>query len=658
MDIATRLRELTNDKPMPKLDENGFAIGGGRSRLNKSTDTIEIIEMVDKRKRYRARKRQDRERCIAILDFETDPFNNEKPEDNIYPFLSVLYSDQFEPIVIWDENFNTFVASVIKAIEDLPDHYTIYAHNGGKFDYMFLIHKLRGVIKFKGRGLMTARIGRHQLRDSFHIIPERLRTWKKDEFEYGKLSRNIRQKHKDEIIKYCINDCKYLLQIVRRFIKDNGIALSIGQASIRRLKQEYSFDTIGEHTDGMLRGVNTNARDKEGYDQPNGKGYFYGGRVECIAGADRFVGRYKLYDVNSMYPYVMAYYQHPIGASYSVREGLPDQSTAFIKLTCHNRGALLSRDEDGQTTADVEYGTFYTTIHEYNTAIELGLIEDVTVHECIDCDKFGDFSRFILPIYAERQQTKAQLAYLEQQGRTDGEAWDNTKLTDIFLKLYLNNAYGKFAQNPRKFRENLITGPGETPDETLWEHEYGCVDEENPELSHDVWVSKGPVWNEQQLSYNPQYHRFNNIGTGASITGAARSVLLRGLLRSNSPIYCDTDSIICLSLDCPVSSVDLGAWKLEKEFEEVVIVGKKQYAAMLADKKVDKATGLRYIARNKGVSNVTYREMVNLLGPGRVIRKKAKGMTLTKRGEQYYMERKIRRTAPLQKSLLGEYIYG
>jgi hypothetical protein len=59
--IASRLRELTNDRPMPKLDENGFAIGG-RPRLIKSTDTIEIIEMVDKRKRYWARKRLERER--------------------------------------------------------------------------------------------------------------------------------------------------------------------------------------------------------------------------------------------------------------------------------------------------------------------------------------------------------------------------------------------------------------------------------------------------------------------------------------------------------------------------------------------------------------------------------------------------------------------
>src|SRR6185312_8763742 len=48
---------------------------------------------------------------------------------------------------------------------------------------------------------------------------------------------------------------------------------------------------IGEHTDEQLRP------------------WFFGGRVECLAGAGHFVagnGGYKLYDVNSMYPSAMA----------------------------------------------------------------------------------------------------------------------------------------------------------------------------------------------------------------------------------------------------------------------------------------------------------------------------------------------------------------
>src|ERR1700681_2454731 len=51
---------------------------------------------------HRCRKRAARKRCIAILDMETDPFNAELKSD-VKPFLCVLYSDEFEPIVIWEE---------------------------------------------------------------------------------------------------------------------------------------------------------------------------------------------------------------------------------------------------------------------------------------------------------------------------------------------------------------------------------------------------------------------------------------------------------------------------------------------------------------------------------------------------------------------------
>ena len=66
--------------------------------------------------------------------------------------------------------------------------------------------------------------------------------------------------------------------------------------------------------------------------------------------------------------------------------------------------------------------------------------------------------------------------------------------------------------------------------------------------------------------------------TAASITGAARSVLLHGLSNAVRPIYCDTDSIICESLSEDLDGSRLGAWKLEAHGSKVAIAGKKLYA--------------------------------------------------------------------------------
>ena len=151
------------------------------------SDGIQAIPNAIRQRKFKAKKRVNRLRHIAVLDLETDPFTDNG--DPVYPFAAELYSDQFGAIVIWDEDYETFVDKLYSTIEMLPDAYTIYAHNGGKFDYMFLVHKLRGTVRFKGRGIMLAKIGAHELRDSFHVLPEKLAAWKKDAFDYSKMLR-------------------------------------------------------------------------------------------------------------------------------------------------------------------------------------------------------------------------------------------------------------------------------------------------------------------------------------------------------------------------------------------------------------------------------------------------------------------------------------
>ncbi len=574
------------------------------------------------RKRERDAARIARTTNIAILDMETDPFDDERKE-TIKPFLAVLYRDDAEPVVIWEEDEDEFIAAVIRAIEELPGRFTIYAHNGGKFDYMFLIKRLRGRVSFKGRGLMCARIGKHEIRDSFHIIPERLANWQKDSFDYAKLKRNVRHKWRAEIIRYCINDCRYLLDIVKKFIGDYGLKLSIGQAAQSVLRESYKVERMGEQSDAFLRN------------------YFFGGRVECLRGRGWFGGilrglGYALYDVNSMYPDRMAACRHPIGNSFNVRSGAPTDETIFLELTCRNFGALVKRGEDGEVTADFASGTFRTTIWEYQTALKYGLIENVKIKWCIDFPLRSDFSLFINPLYEKRQATKRALKLL-----TPGShEFNDKKKDDIFYKLILNNAYGKFAQNPRRFKECHITDPEERPSEDN-DIQQQLVDAGREKSSwgvlptfecKDYWI-----WERPQ-----KFHRFNNVATAASITGAARAKLMEAIHLAIDPIYCDTDSVICRGMaGMDLHEERLGAWKKEYDLDEVLIAGKKLYACKVAG--LPDGHKDRIKVRSKGVAGLTWEKLERMIAD-EVVTMVNPAPTMNKRGDQFYMRRNVRAT--------------
>lgn len=558
-----------------------------------------------RKQNYRKRLKAKKMRNVAVLDMETDPFDNKRPNDLILPFLAVLYSDEFETIVIWEQDHEIFINRLVAAILGLPDAFTIYAHNGGKFDFMFLVSRLRGSVSFKGRGIMRANIGRHEIRDSYHIIPERLAAYKKDGFDYSTLTKARREKFKDTIIEYCVNDCRYLLDLVKKFIMKYGFKISVGAAAIATLQGAgYKVDKVAPSTDEGLRR------------------FFFGGRVECIAGAGYFQGPLKLYDVNSMYPFVMATMRHPIGSEYVYRPGKPNASTVFLKLKCENNGALLARNEAGELTTRIPQGEFFTSKWEYETALELGLIRKVEILECVDNFRRSNFAKFVEPLYAERAAEKELLKTLPK-----GSAeYDRCKAAVLFLKLILNNAYGKFAQNPRRYREHYLTDPGEVPPDD----EHGGYDKPPEFMGAEYWI-----WSRAAPTM-----RFNNVGTSASITGGARAVLMRAIHSAKNPIYCDTDSLICEELrDHNLHAIELGAWDLEKQISELIVCGKKLYA-------YKDLTGEETI-KSKGTAGLTWNDMLALLnGENRLISNV--GPTLTRTGNQSYITRTIRRTTPVR----------
>lgn len=604
----------------------------GAKRGPKFRNGVRAATQKERDDKRRAPKREERKRCIAILDMETDPFNDTTKEA-IFPFVCELYSDQFGSIVIWEEDQERFVTKVVAAIEALPDAYTIYAHNGGKFDFLFLVSKIKGEVKFKGRAIMSAHIGNHELRDSLHILPEKLAAWKKDTFDYSKMKKEKRHKHRQEILDYLHSDCVYLFDIVKSFVKEFGLKLSIGQAAFSELKKSYKVQHISEQSDDFLRR------------------YFFGGRVECLAGRGLFEtgarnDNYKLFDVNSMYPSVMANYRHPLGNEYQWRRGDPGPNTCFIDIRCRANGAFVARSKDDPLLSDVCFGEgrFYTTIWEYEVATKYGLLENVEIVGCVDFLQRTDFREFIVPMYERRQIVKASMAQLKAAGKEETTDFEEFKKQDLFLKYLLNNAYGKFAQNPRNFKEYYYTEAGEAPPRDWMEfldelseadrHKFSRPVERTDDFH--VWARPSPG------------RRYNNVATAASITGAARAVLLEAIQNADDPIYCDTDSLICKNLSgVEIHKSKLGAWDLEAEFDRVIIAGKKTYACEVRgypdghDKRVK--------VRAKGGSGLKWPDFERMLDDA-VIDNINKAPTITKAGHQHYMTRRIRATAPKQVS--------
>ena len=208
----------------------------------------------------------------------------------------------------------------------------------------------------------------------------------------------------------------------------------------------------------------------------------------------------------------------------------------------------------------------------------------------------------------------------------------------------MNNGYGKFCQDPTRYKEHYITDPNDKPPADWWSSVYelgypACEEYLQPIFENDrywLWCKPAPGF------------RYNNVGTGASITGAARAVLLEALQNVSHPIYCDTDSIICKSWNerqLKIDKAQLGAWDLEDEYSRVIIAGKKLYAVKRWDGS--------FTVKSKGTAGLNWEEMLSILD-GHVVPKTNRAPTLTKYGDQKYLLRAIKATAEKQQENLWQ----
>lgn len=489
---------------------------------------------------------------ILSFDLETDPFKKARIPK---PFLSGFY-DGIDFMMCWDEK--DCVKGFLSLLCQYADTYgdlLVYAHNGGKFDFHYLLKSdllnVRKTMVLNGRiasfEIETLKGVKIEFRDSFLIFPMALSAYEKDTIDYELFEADKRNEPETraEIIEYFKGDLKYLYNLIHDFHNRFGNHLTVASAAMRQLQiNGYQLERVrNENFDREMRD------------------YYFGGRVQCFDFGS-FYGDFQYIDINSAYPYAMLS-AHPSGKSYC-RHALIDENgelqpfeeTDFIHVWCIGGGALPFREDDGSLSfpSDTKHRYYYCTGWELKAGIEAGVCKGFLEGTLIRFDVKQDMRQFIEKYYADKKKA-------DEEGDKQGR---------LFTKLIMNSSYGKFALDCRKFKEHQLVDFNEFPkrEKNESDEQYQAWDwvTDFDESLLSLWERPAPT------------DGFFNVATAASITGFVRAMLFKTIVNSESVLYCDTDSLICKRSSARLGK-ELGEWDVEAEFIEVHIAGKKLYAA-------------------------------------------------------------------------------
>lgn len=433
------------------------------------------------------------------------------------------------------------VADVVRFLEQRKE--LVYAHNGGKFDYHYLRDHINTdePISIIASRLAKFRIGECEFRDSMNILPVALATFKKDKVDYRIFEPEERDKpvNREEIKKYLRSDCAYLYELIEAHRAENGIALTQAGASMRAWSKRSKISPPRQS------GAAYNLY----------KPYYYGGRVQCF---EQGIARrdFKVIDINSAYPFAMLS-AHPFSPMGDRDNHLPSDSElhkCLITLSCTANGCFPYRLGDDPTKGDLFFPDdertirrYHITGYEFITALELDAIKNISIEAVHYFEQSVKFEEFILSNWDRRKQAQAE----------------GNKALDIIVKLLMNSLYGKFASDYAKYCDYLLAYADDIATYEL-----------------DGYFRDSDWGNGRFLLARPipeSKHRFYNIATAASITGFVRAMLYKASRLCSGLIYCDTDSIACCDTGRLPLGNDLGQWKIEGEFDEYAITGKKTY---------------------------------------------------------------------------------
>jgi hypothetical protein len=540
------------------------------------------------------------ERPIWVCDAETDPFLKDRYP---VPFIWGLYNGV---------SFHTFktTAELIEFVRE--QEVILYAHNGGKFDFHFMldfIDRYEPVKVINGR-LVSAKIGKCEIRDSFSLLPEKLADFgSKLEIDYAKLEAKVRAQHMPEIIEYLKQDCIGLYDAITAFIRKYGLHLTQAGAALR----------FWENISGKKA-----PRTSADYFKKFAK-FYYGGRVQCFESGE-IEGPIEVYDIRSAYAWAMKD-KHPYDPVYRhIMYPRTVEPQDMVTLWAVSLGALPYREDGrGMTFPDDNVRRqYHVTGHEVLAAMDTGSLRDVEIIEAIRFSNLIDFGVYIDYFWHGRKQDIA----------------NGDTVESLFKKRLMNSLYGKWAANPDNYGNFMLVPWAEKMSFAKGGENYdgkrnfefnGLMN--GPEVSHAV----------VRADLDHAQKRFLNVATSASITGQVRAKLWRGLHASMRPIYCDTDCIMAQAasfIDNGGIGGELGQWNLEGTADRAFIAGKKLYYLTGAFEKGKKTKQASKGAKLTG-------DEIKSVARGKVVTWEAEAPTYSLSGKRgrYFQKRNVRMTA-------------
>lgn len=446
-------------------------------------------------------------------------------------------------------------------LEKIKEYKILYGFNSGKFDVPVIFDNLYRVgvdfkprkMFFSGSRLVSATMGKNTiLKDilgvfaSIRLKDERGRMGlnalakeflgiEKEDYN----SENI-QKVDEELIKYNKRDVEIVEGLFKKVYELSGVLPSTsGKMAISIYEKKFRPDI---KQIANRRGI---------------KQFYRGGRSEVF----KFEGKnVRLYDVNSMYPYVMVKYPYPIGPVFQeININKEGYSFAIIKAP-YNYVPYLPYKAGSKLI--FPYGSFsgYYTNFELREAKKRGIeFEVIDGYVCDETEYI--FADYVKCFYDLRKKAKEE----------------KNKVLDSYAKLMLNSLYGKFGQSP--FIQDLKIKKIENLS--------------RDDVASMVFGNKQKYAIVKKLTFNPFVY-YDYIIAGY-ITAYGRHVLYEYLekLKPEELFYVDTDGIVSSGdLDNYVGK-DLGELKIEGEYEEYHGLLPKVYMLVNKDKTIVKAKGFK-----------------------------------------------------------------
>jgi len=570
-----------------KIDENSFVRTIGKNKYTYLLSKLELVESIKKTKFISPLKKSNKNILkILTLDIETylDKNNYQIPYciciydgNNIYKF----YLDEFT-------SSEDMLITAIKTICNWKyNNYNVYAHNFSSFDGIFLLkilNKIGNIFPTIKDGKLISinllygtednnKIYTINFYDSILLLQDSLRKLGKSfnvSTQKGNFDPTIVNESnfklsemKREVIKYCIDDCISLHQIL---IKFNELIFKNFNINIKRYPtlpslsfSNFRYNYIEQNQIAQISGKIENDIKKS----------YTGGSTDMFIPFNEDDEKLYVYDVNSLYPFVMKEFEYPVGTpTYfegNIRNINKDSFGIFyceIETPKYLEHPIIQshiKTKNGIRTIS-PLGNWFDWIcsTEMDNAMNFGykfkIIKGYTFN------KGRPFNNFIEDLY------KLRLKYPKSDPM------------NYIAKLFMNSLYGRFSMNDN-FNEIRIVNENSL-NNLINNDKISIQDIFNLDNDFIVQIKKNEYQELISLIDNLNENHNINIAIASFVTAYARIHMSK--FKNNKDIklyYTDTDSIV-VNKPLPDLFVDptvLGKLKLEHIAKKGIFLAPKLY---------------------------------------------------------------------------------